>query len=480
MASLEPAGACDAGRDAHPSTWPRVVPSVVTPEWCSQVVRWARSNARPSTAGMHWADASTCPLLRDLCPALSPHVPERCLVGEAALAARYRCHFPRWSDARACPQDAPLAGLHERLWVVVSAEGSGGSPMHCDTPAESLGARSELSAVLYLNDDVEGGATVVATRPSVHIAPDPEQSEGGDAIATQTAALGGDGGDNEGPLHFETVRPVTGALCLFPHTHLHRGEAVAAGTKFILRSNVMYKQPPPALRSLSAHDEARRITLLAALSRPEHSALATWYRHPLFERELLRQVFREQADSPLMPEQLRACGNDSAARAALLRRALDAGAPLGGRNPTEMLLELIRCCGAGAEETLLLVFRALRETARFHGHDAALLLGETLMRECRSASPRLRAAAIATAFMVFPLAEQDLPLSMFRVVQRDADASVRTTALSHALDWLRRRSRRGLEPLPWMSEEVQDRLRDESEDVRELAKQIVRFCRVAC
>jgi hypothetical protein len=80
------------------------------------------------------------------------------------------------------------------------------------------GERSFFTFMIYLNDDFEGGGT--SFRESGF-----RRSEFGQF----------------------TVRPKKGMGLLFHHPILHRGDAVAAGRKYVLRSDVMFE---PALRSV--------------------------------------------------------------------------------------------------------------------------------------------------------------------------------------------------------------------------------------
>lgn len=43
---------------------------------------------------------------------------------------------------------------------------------------------------------------------------------------------------------FQTIEAVTGRLLLFTHGQLHKGSAVPSGTKYVLRTDVMYRREP--------------------------------------------------------------------------------------------------------------------------------------------------------------------------------------------------------------------------------------------
>lgn len=75
--------------------------------------------------------------------------------------------------------------------------------MHVDLSYRpSAQERSFLTVILYLNDDYSGGQT------------------------------------RFGPV---AVQPKAGMALLFPHELRHEGEAVTAGTKEVLRTDVMYR-----------------------------------------------------------------------------------------------------------------------------------------------------------------------------------------------------------------------------------------------
>lgn len=77
--------------------------------------------------------------------------------------------------------------------------------MHKDGPWTEAGLTSKLTFLVYLNDGFEGGAT--------------------------------------GFRDFE-VRPAEGTALLFVHDTWHEGAPVLAGTKYVLRSDVLYRPAP--------------------------------------------------------------------------------------------------------------------------------------------------------------------------------------------------------------------------------------------
>jgi len=109
---------------------------------------------------------------------VAPHVPER-LIGRRA------------------------AGVNERLRGNRYREGQLFGPHYDGSYRASPQVESELTLLVYLNDGFEGGET-------------------------RFLASG------------EAVRPRTGAALLFAHRVLHEGAAVSRGTKYVLRSDVMY------------------------------------------------------------------------------------------------------------------------------------------------------------------------------------------------------------------------------------------------
>eukprot|EP00448_Togula_jolla_P012709 CAMPEP_0170616862 /NCGR_PEP_ID=MMETSP0224-20130122/26096_1 /TAXON_ID=285029 /ORGANISM="Togula jolla, Strain CCCM 725" /LENGTH=707 /DNA_ID=CAMNT_0010942687 /DNA_START=17 /DNA_END=2137 /DNA_ORIENTATION=+ len=97
-------------------------------------------------------------------------------------------------------------------------------------------ARSRLTFIVYLNDDFEGGCTTF-------FVPKP---------------------DAEGTLEARPVQPCTGCVTVFPHGEtevplLHEGSSVSKGTKYLLRTDVVYELS----QSQEAEREAARIRGLA-------------------------------------------------------------------------------------------------------------------------------------------------------------------------------------------------------------------------
>lgn len=74
----------------------------------------------------------------------------------------------------------------------------------------NIDSKSCLTLLIYLSDDCTGGETSFYTE---------EEDK------------------------FFTVTPEKGSLLLFQHRVLHAGEPVVSGTKYVLRTDVMYKRP---------------------------------------------------------------------------------------------------------------------------------------------------------------------------------------------------------------------------------------------
>ena len=131
---------------------------------------------------------------------------ERVMFDDAALAADL---FARTRDALpAVLNDATLVGYNERFRGYRCRDGQrflphyDGAYYRADTPTGREG--SQLTALFYLNDEFVGGETRI--------------------------------------LDYEvTVPPRKGALFVFEHAMLHEGCPVTAGTKYVLRSDAMYR-----------------------------------------------------------------------------------------------------------------------------------------------------------------------------------------------------------------------------------------------
>lgn len=133
------------------------------------------------------------PLARELRDRARPWVPANLEVG-----------FNRWS----------AVGLNERFRFYRYSAGQRFS-WHFDGAFERDAAeQSQLTFMVYLSDDFEGGDTEFNLSRGTMVRVD-------DPILR--------------------VRPVTGAALVFRHAILHQGAAVKQGLKYVVRSDVMYR-----------------------------------------------------------------------------------------------------------------------------------------------------------------------------------------------------------------------------------------------
>lgn len=95
-------------------------------------------------------------------------------------------------------------GLNERLRFYAYEAGDA-FPLHTDGAFARAGERSQLTLLVYLNADFEGGETVLLP---------------------------------DGP----TVSPTEGGALLFPHGWPHEGRPVLRGRKVVLRTDVMFAE----------------------------------------------------------------------------------------------------------------------------------------------------------------------------------------------------------------------------------------------
>lgn len=131
---------------------------------------------------------------------------ERVIHDDLALAAAW------WQRARPyLPADWlrwQAVGLNERFRFYRYDPGQKFA-MHADGYFERPnGERSQLTFMVYLNEEFEGGETVFHDcRPALR------------------------------------VKPRTGMALVFNHRRLHEGAPVISGRKYVLRTDVMYRQP---------------------------------------------------------------------------------------------------------------------------------------------------------------------------------------------------------------------------------------------
>jgi predicted 2-oxoglutarate/Fe(II)-dependent dioxygenase YbiX len=125
----------------------------------------------------------------------------RVMFDDPALAAEL---FSRIGDAAPAPLFGRTpAGVNERFRCYRYAPGQRFAPHHDGAFRRSADEASELTLMVYLNDDFGGG---------------------------QTAFLD----------HGIAVWPRAGTALLFQHGLLHEGAVVTSGIKYVLRSDVMY------------------------------------------------------------------------------------------------------------------------------------------------------------------------------------------------------------------------------------------------
>ncbi|QGJ69143.1 putative 2-oxoglutarate-and Fe(II)-dependent dioxygenase YbiX [Planctomycetales bacterium 10988] len=102
-------------------------------------------------------------------------------------------------------QDRQALGLNERFRFYKYEPGQTFAPHYDGAFTRENGERSAFTFMIYLNDDFEGGATNFFQ-----------------------------------PEHY-SVKPRAGSLLIFFHFQLHEGAVVEAGTKYVLRTDIMYE-----------------------------------------------------------------------------------------------------------------------------------------------------------------------------------------------------------------------------------------------
>jgi prolyl 4-hydroxylase len=127
----------------------------------------------------------------------------RVMFDDVELAAKLHARITGAAPAALCGRR--LAGVNERFRCYRYEPGQRFAPHYDGAFARSRTERSELTFMVYLNDDFTGGKT---------------------------------------RLHdFEvTVAPRTGSALLFQHHTLHEGCVVESGIKYVLRTDVMYAE----------------------------------------------------------------------------------------------------------------------------------------------------------------------------------------------------------------------------------------------
>jgi len=148
----------------------------------------------------------------------------------ARLAGRLRGHVPDVLPADGV--DWRYAGVNERIRFCRYRAGQRFNVHQDGVHHRDAGHRSHLTLLVYLTD----GAAFA----------------GGDTVFY---AHGPRGDDAAAPIELGRVRPRAGSLLLFDHAIWHAGADVSAGTKHVLRSDVMYRAAaaPGAVADDSVH-----------------------------------------------------------------------------------------------------------------------------------------------------------------------------------------------------------------------------------
>ncbi len=168
-------------------------PSILTPEECAEMRRKIDASA------LSMATVNT-PRGPQLHAAIRNN--ERFMEDDHALAAtlleRVREHAP--------PEvlGMRLCGVNERMRYFRYKPGTWFKPHSDGTFERDETERSLYTLIVYLNDDFDGGRTIFAVTPEV------------------------------------AVTPREGTALLFQHPIVHEGEEVSAGTKYALRTELMY------------------------------------------------------------------------------------------------------------------------------------------------------------------------------------------------------------------------------------------------
>lgn len=131
---------------------------------------------------------------------------DRIIHDNADLAARlYQRALPHLPPLQ---RDWQVGGFNERFRFY-RYRGAQFFKAHKDGSYERSDAEvSFLTILIYLNDDFTGGHTDFA---------------------------------------WESIKPRAGSALVFPHRQMHQGSAVESGTKYVLRTDIMYRAPEGAL-----------------------------------------------------------------------------------------------------------------------------------------------------------------------------------------------------------------------------------------
>jgi predicted 2-oxoglutarate/Fe(II)-dependent dioxygenase YbiX len=175
------------------------IPGFLTPDECQLYIR--EGEAR----GFRFA-----PITTHDGPVSAPDVRnnERVMFDDPAMAAdlwdRLRPYVPPTLEGWSA------AGLNERFRFYRYHPGQRFAPHYDGSFTRHAAERSFLTFMLYLNDTFAGGHTRFFN-------------------AYEDTRF--------------AIKPLEGAALLFVHEQLHEGAAVTRGTKYVLRSDVMYRKP---------------------------------------------------------------------------------------------------------------------------------------------------------------------------------------------------------------------------------------------
>ena len=175
---------------AHPLLW--VVPDLLSPEECRACIDQA-SAGRWLTSTVNGLEGRYVnPRARDSSTGV---IPDPAIA--ATLWSRLQAHLPARLSRRS------LTSLREPLRCYRYVPGQRFGLHHDQSYGGKAGEISLLTFMVYLNDDFEGGETEF-----------PEQDQ--------------------------RIVPKTGLALLFQHMLLHQGCRVESGTKYVLRSDILY------------------------------------------------------------------------------------------------------------------------------------------------------------------------------------------------------------------------------------------------
>lgn len=221
---------------------------------------------------------------------------------------------------------SPIAGLNPRLRVLkYDASDKDEFQGHFDATTEIhsslLGQTSYMTILLYLNDggggDFEGGETEFLSQERKE---QQQASSLGSAIGKDEAKSGGlvsvdaHGEKSGNNINMATITPKAGSVVLFEHDLFHRGRPLLWGTKYVLRTDIMFTNPP----SCDAGDKTKG----ANSERPKNEEATVV--HSTVE-DVLSRIEEEQKRLTTNPNQ----SHNSVALSLLLRNALSEGLGFG-------------------------------------------------------------------------------------------------------------------------------------------------------